>query len=149
MFKNNIDFDILRQHCQSESPKNFMNIDASAIIRDLCENYQIDTKFKDMLKMRKDILGYYDIVDKKYQRYCVVEDLNVNYSPKIMLYPLANGNSFQVKIKKAIFKKYPLKRGDIIKVVDSDHQYKMKKVDGEWVKSTTEKEWWINEYKVY
>ncbi len=79
----------------------------------------------------------------------IVEDLNVNYSPKITLYPLANGNSFQVKIKKAIFKKHPLKRGDIIKVVDSDHQYKMKKVEGEWVKSTTEKEWWINEYKVY
>lgn len=149
MFKNNINFDILRKHCQSESPKKFINIDASTIIRELCENYQVETKFKDMLQMRKDVLGYYDIVDKKYQRYCVVEDLNVNYSPKITLYPLANGNTFQVKIKKTIFKKHPLKRGDIIKVVDSDHQYKMKKVEGEWVKSTTEKEWWINEYKVY
>ena len=149
MFKNNISFDILRKHCQSESPKKFMNINASAIIRELCEDYQVETKFKEMIQMRKDVLGYYDIVDKKYQRFCVVEDLNVNYSPKITLYPLANGNSFQVKIKKAIFKKHPLKRGDIIKVVDSDHQYKMKKVEGEWVKSTTEKEWWINEYKVY
>lgn len=30
-----------------------------------------------------------DIVDKKYAGYCFVEDLNVDYSPKVKLYALA------------------------------------------------------------
>ena len=87
------------------------------------------------------------ILNKKYAGYCVCTDLNVDYSPKVKLYALANGNTIPVKVSKKIFKNNPIKRGDIVKVENQYKKPKMKKVDGEWIE-TDEKEWWITEYKV-
>ena len=101
-----------------------------------------------MIEARKEVLGYIDIIDKKYAGYCVCTDLNVDYSPKVKLYALANGTTIPVKVNKKIFKSNPIKRGDIIKVSNQHRENKMKKVDGEWIE-TGEKEWWITEYKVY
>ena len=107
---------------------------------------EIDLKTK--IQYQLDILGYINISDKRYSRFCVVTDLNVNYSPRISLYALANGNTIPVKISKQIYKKHPLKRGDIVKVIDQYRKPKSKKVNGEWIQ-TDEKEWWVTDYKVY
>ena len=143
-----IDFDLIRNHCKSEAPKTFMGIDSPAIIRELVETYREKTSFKEMIEARKEVLGYIDIIDKKYAGYCVCTDLNVEYSPKVKLYALANGTTIPVKVSKKIFKTNPIKRGDIVKVESQNKKPKMKKVDGEWIE-TGEKEWWITEYKVY
>ena len=88
-----------------------------------------------------------DIIDKKYSGYCVVTDLNVDYAPKITLYPLGNGNPIQVKIDKKTFKANQLKRGDVIKVENSYKKPKVKKVDGKWIEQD-EEQWWLLEYRV-
>lgn len=147
-FDNNIDFDIIRKHCKSEAPKTFMGIDAVAIIDEIVTSQNIETTDKEMIQYRLDVLGYIDIVDKKkYSGFCVVTDTNIEYSPKIKLYALANGGTIDCKIDKRIFRKDPLRVGDIIKVVDSDKRNKRKKVNGEWVESA-DKEWWITEYRI-
>ena len=143
-----IDYDFIRDHCQSEAAKTFMGIDAPAIIRALVAKFNDKTSFKEVISARTEVLGYIDIVDKKYAGYCVCTDLNVDYSPKVKLYALANGNTIPVKVSKKIFKNNPIKRGDIIKVENQYKKPKMKKVNGEWIE-TDEKEWWITEYKVY
>jgi hypothetical protein len=104
-------------------------------------------KLKDIVKGELDVLGYVDIIDKKYAGYCVAIDLNVDYSPRIQLYPLANGNVLQVKVNKKVFSQNPIKRGDIIHVTGYDKKPKMKKINGEWTK-LDEKEWWISQYQV-
>ena len=149
MFENHIDFEIVRSHCQNETVKMFTKVDSKAVIKDIVSTIN-NTKdsFKEIIQKRLDVLGYIDIIDKKYAGYCVALDLNVDYSPKVKLYALANGNTIPVKISKKIFTLNPIRRGDIVKV---EHQYKkpkMKKIDGEWVE-TDEKEWWISEYKIY
>ena len=143
-----IDYDFIRDHCQSEAAKTFMGIDAPAIIRALATKFNDKTSFKEVISARTEVLGYIDIVDKKYAGYCVCTDLNVDYSPKVKLYALANGNTIPVKVSKKIFKNNPIKRGDIVKVDNQYKKPKMKKVNDEWVE-TDEKEWWITEYKVY
>ena len=125
-----------------------MGIDAPTIIRALADNFNKKTSFKEIIAARTEVLGYIDIVDKKYARYCVCTDLNVDYSPKLKLYALANGNTIPVKISKKIFKDKPIKRGDIVKVNNQYKKPKMKKVDGKWIE-TDEKEWWITEYEIY
>ena len=142
-----IDCDFIRQHCEKETPKQFMKIDTRAIILELASQYQGHTTFKDVISARMEVLGYLDIVDKKYAGYCVCTDLNVDYSPRITLYALANGNTIPVKISKKIFKDHPIQRGDIVKVENQLKKPKMKKVDGKWIE-TEEKEWWITDYKV-
>ena len=128
MFNNGIDFDILRNHCTSETVKTFMGIDSKQILIDIQKNISdIPTSFPTIIKNRLEIMGYIDTIDKKYAGYCVATDLNVEYSPKIKLYALANGNTIPVKVSKKLYKENPIFRGDI----ESD-----------------EKEWWISEYQI-
>ena len=146
-FDLGIDYDVIRKHCESETIKTFMKIDAKSIIDDICKNFTEKSTFKEKLLSRYDVLGYMDIVDKKYSGYCFVEDLNVDYSPKLKLYALANGNTIPVKINKKIFNNKQVKRGDIIKVLNQYKQPKKKMIDGEWV-DTEEKEWWLSDYVI-
>ena len=146
-FELSFDFDMIRKHCQSETVKTFMRIDAKAIIDVMAKNYSEQVSLKEQLLARYDVLGYMDIIDKKYAGYCFTEDINVDYSPKITLYALANGNTIPVKISKKVYKQNPIKRGDIVKVISQYKKPKMKKVDGEW-QETDEQEWWISEYQI-
>ena len=147
MFENNIDFDIIRKHCKSEAVKTFMGIDAKAILKDIITTIEDGgDSLKTIIEKRSEVLGYVDIIDKKYAGYCVITDLNIEYSPKLKLYALANGNTIPVKIDKKTFKKQPLARGDIIKVNNQCKKPKMKKVDGKWTESD-EKEWWVIDYE--
>lgn len=147
--EDRLDFDLLRLCSQKETPKMFSGLDSVMLIKELIKNVIPEKKTPLKLKIAYQIehLGYVDIVDKKYAGYCVALDLNVDYSPRIKLYALANGNTIPVKVSKKIYKDNPIRRGDIVKV---EHQYrkpKMKKVDNEWIE-TDEKEWWISEYKI-
>lgn len=149
MFQNKIDFDIIRKHCDSETVKMFLKMDSKAILKDLISKIDnVKDSFKEIIKKRLDVLGYIDIIDKKYAGYCVALDLNVDYSPRLKLYALANGNIIPVKISKKAYTQNPIRRGDIIKVEQQYKKPKMKKVDGKWIE-TDEKEWWISEYKIY
>lgn len=144
-----LDFDLIKKCCEKETPKMFSGLNSLKLIKEMSSGFksmEIDLKTK--IQYQLDILGYVNISDKRYSRFCVVTDLNVNYSPRISLYALANGNTIPVKISKQIYKKHPLKRGDIVKVIDQYRKPKSKKVNGEWIQ-TDEKEWWVTDYKVY
>lgn len=144
-----LDFEIIRKCSGKETQKAFMELDSKLLMQELVKLFpQHKTPLKTKIAYQIECLGYIDIVNKKYAGYCVAIDLNVDYSPKVKLYALANGNTIPVKISKKIFTANPIRRGDIVKV---EHQYKkpkMQKVNGEWIE-TDEKEWWISEYKVY
>ena len=143
-----LDFDLLRECCQKETAKTFTKVNSRKLLSLLINNIPNETtSLKQKITYQIECLGYIDIVDKKYAGYCVCTDLNVDYSPKVKLYALANGNTIPVKISKKIFKDHPIQRGDIVKVENQHKKPKMKKVDGKWVE-TEEKEWWITDYKV-
>lgn len=148
IFSLKIDYDLIRRHCGSETPKMFMKLDSKGIVKELIEQTE-DKKepFEEVIRRRFDVLGYIDIIDKKYKGICMATDINVDYSPKVQLYALANGNTIPVKIEKRVFKDKPIKRGDIVRVINSYRKPKQKKVNGKWQESE-EQEWWINEYKV-
>lgn len=147
-YEAGLDYDLLRKHCVKETQKTFSGLDSKGLLSELVETIPNDkTKVRTIVMYQMEHLGYIEIVDKKYAGFCVVTDINVDYSPKIKLYALANGNTIPVKIDKKIYARQPLKRGDIIKVEDQYRKNKMKKVEGKWVESD-EKEWWIREYKI-
>ena len=126
----------------------FSGLDSVGMINELVSTIPNEkTSLRTIVTYQLENLGYIDIVDKKYAGYCVVTDLNIDYSPRIKLYALANGNTIPVKIEKKIFAKHPLKRGDIVKVEDQYRKNKMRKINGKWVEDD-EKEWWIREYKI-
>lgn len=144
----NLDFELLRNCSEKETQKTFIGLDSLKLVNKLTENIpNTKTDLKTKITYQMENLGYVDVVDKKYAGYCVAIDLNIDYSPRLKLYALANGNTIPVKISKKLFAKNPIKRGDIVKVEDQCKKPKMKKVDGKWIE-TSEKEWWISEYKI-
>lgn len=144
----NLDFEVLRECSRKETQKTFMELDSKKLLNKLLQNIPNEkTDMRTKIAYQIENLGYVDIVDKKLAGYCVALDLNVDYSPRLKLYALANGNTISVKISKKIFKQNPIRRGDIVKVENQYRKPKMKKVDGEW-QETDEQEWWISEYKI-
>ena len=144
----NLDFEILRECSGKETQKTFMELDSKKLLNKLLQNIPNQkTDMRTKIAYQIENLGYVDIVDKKLAGYCVAIDLNIDYSPRLKLYALANGNTIPVKISKKIFKQNPIRRGDIVKVENQYKKPKMRKVDGEW-QETDEQEWWISEYKI-
>ena len=147
LYEEGLDFDVIRKYAGKETPKMFSNLDSVGLINELISTIPNEkTTLRTIIAYQIENLGYVDVVDKKYAGYCVVTDLNVDYSPKLKLYALANGNTIPVKIDKKIFKNQPLRRGDIIKVIRQNKKPKMRKVEGKWIE-TEEKEWWVTEYE--
>ena len=147
LYEEGLDFDVIRKYAGKETPKMFSNLDSVGLINELISTIPNEkTTLRTIIAYQIENLGYVDVVDKKYAGYCVVTDLNVDYSPKLKLYALANGNTIPVKIDKKIFKNQPLRRGDIIKVTRQNKKPKMRKVEGKWIE-TEEKEWWVTEYE--
>lgn len=143
-----LDFDVLRECSGKETQKTFMELDSAKLLNKLLQNVPNEkTDMRTKIAYQIENLGYVDIVDKKLAGYCVALDLNVDYSPRLKLYALANGNTIPVKISKKIFKQNPIRRGDIVKVTNQCKKQKMKKVDGEW-QETDEQEWWVSEYQI-
>lgn len=147
LYEEGLDFDVIRKYAGKETPKMFSNLDSVGLINELISTIPNEkTTLRTIIAYQIENLGYVDVVDKKYAGYCVVTDLNVDYSPKLKLYALANGNTIPVKIDKKTFKNQPLRRGDIIKVTRQNKKPKMRKVEGKWIE-TEEKEWWVTEYE--
>ena len=143
-----LNFDVLRECSGKETQKTFMELDSAKLLNKLLQNIPNEkTDMRTKIAYQIENLGYVDIVDKKLAGYCVALDLNVDYSPRLKLYALANGNTIPVKISKKIFKQNPIRRGDIVKVTNQYKKQKMKKVDGEW-QETDEQEWWVSEYQI-
>ena len=143
-----LDFDLLRKHSSKETPKMFSGLDSERFLGEMVSMIpKGETDLKTKIAYQIENIGYIDIIDKKYSGYCVVTDINVDYSPKLKLYALANGNTIPVKIDKKTYAKNQARRGDIIKVENQYRKNKMKKVNGKWVESD-EKEWWLSEYRI-
>lgn len=142
-----IDFDIIRRHCESETVKTFSKLDSISIIKECMVKVEEKTTNKEKLLRRREVLGYCDVIDKKYSGYCMVEEVNTKYAPKISLYALANGSIIDVKIPQKCYTT-PITKDSIVQVIDAEYVPKLKWIDEKWVKQT-EKEWVVSEYKVY
>lgn len=148
LFQNGIDFDLVRKYSGSEGQKKFMKVDTKSLLKELIKNIrEKQDSLREVIDGKMSVLGYIDIVDKQYAGICVATDLNVDFSPRVSLYALANGNTIPVKINKKIFYANPIKRGDIVRVKNQHKQNKQKKVNGEWT-TLEEKEWWVTDYEV-
>lgn len=149
VLEDGLDFEVVRKYSEKETQKTFMGFNSIEFVKELVKSIPNEkTPLKAKIAYQIENLGYIDIVDKIYKGYCVALDLNVDYSPRLKLYALANGNTIPVKVNKKIYKKNPIRRGDIIKVTNQYKKPKMKKIDGDWIE-TDEMEWWISEYMIY
>lgn len=70
------------------------------------------------------------------------------YSPKIQLYNVAKGTVGVMKIRKDLYKKMPLKTGDVVTLYDYDKKPARKYVGGKSVINPGVYDLWIKSYKI-
>lgn len=146
-----IDMELMRECCEKEAPKTFMGVNAMKLINLLVAKIpEQHTSLKTKIAYQQELLGFVNVVDKKYRGICVVMDISTKYTPKAKLYALANGNIISVKIPKKIYEGEPFVKGDILRIYDRGCVKQPKKlyIEGHWVNSDTEKEWWLYNYTI-
>ena len=146
-----IDMELMRECCEKEAPKTFMGVNAMKLINLLVVKIpEQHTPLKTKIAYQQELLGFINVVDKKYTGICVVMDILTKYTPKAKLYALANGNIISVKIPKKIYEEEPFVKGDILRIYDRGCVKQPKKlyIEGHWVNSDTEKEWWLFNYTI-
>ena len=146
-----IDMELMRECCEKEAPKTFMGVNTMKLINLLVAKIpEQHTSLKTKIAYQQELLGFVNVVDKKYRGICVVMDISTKYTPKAKLYALANGNIISVKIQKKIYEEEPFVKGDILRIYDRGCVKQPKKlyIEGHWVNSDTEKEWWLYNYTI-
>lgn len=112
-----------------------------------------DITVKERILAEKEYLGYINVTIPEAKQMALILDINPKYSPKVTLYDLMTGETFNAKIKKAAYEKFPVRADEIIKYSTSvEPKYKMIEVDGKkkWVQSEDpeDTEIWLKFYGV-
>lgn len=108
----------------------------------------VSFKIREQLQYEKEFLGFLQSTFDVDENYVYVSDLDLKYSPKVMCYYLKNGYEECLKMYKKDYKNDIFDKGDIIKLGGVVNRPKSKKVNDEWIKSTTETEKWISRYNI-
>lgn len=140
--------DVLVKYTDKITDKTYMGINDIQLIKYFESISPINTTtLKDRINYQLTHLGNITIKDDRYKGCIIVIDLDTKYSPKLKVYALANGNTFDVKIDKKTFNKNKIDKGDIIRVIKQKTKPKMSRnADGSFSPVSGSSEWWLNEY---
>jgi DNA polymerase-3 subunit alpha len=145
-----LDLEIIEKYTDKITDKTYMGVQSVNIIKYYESISPINTTtLKDRIDYQIEHLGTLTIKDKSYQGVIVVLETNTTYSPRLKVYALANGNTFDVKINKKLFSKHVLNKKDI--VIVNKQKSKPKSTmgeDGNWHPIEGTSEWWLEDYKV-
>lgn len=145
--KINLPLDLVQKHTISETAKQyrFNEEHMEALLREFITMIpDSNIPLRTQLEKQLEYLGYLNYINPKAQNTGFICDVNVKYSPKIVVYHLDTGITATYKLAKASYQKNPFDKGHVIKFY-SETRNKSKLVDGQWVK-TSEKEQWITNY---
>lgn len=141
--------DELRVYAGAESEKQFRKIDFRGLMVEKSHNIPNQPiNVLNKIRWQIDLLGYCDVVDKKYAHLGVVLDIDTKYSPRIQIYSLKNGHKTEVKTSKQLFNANSMKRGDVIRIVSYESKTKVHKTDNGWEPVEPRvTEWWLKKWK--
>jgi DNA polymerase III alpha subunit len=133
-----------------ETEKKYMGINMHALLKNLLVVIKAEpTLLIDKIEWQKECLGYIRIADKLYKGLAYVNEIDTQYSPKLKLYALANGNLLTVKIDKRTFNGNKISEGDILRIenYESKPQCKLNKKTGKYEEIPGTQVLWIKKYK--
>lgn len=154
IFKLGIDEDVVKKHSKKETLTQYREIDNIGLIKELMD--QIENKplsIKEQIKAEQNYLENIVYKNPKSPKnmYYVVEMkfYKDKTKPYLMLYDLKNGEYLKTKITSGkSFVEKPFKEGNVLHVKDFKPRNKMKRVNGDWVK-TGETEQVVMKWDVY
>lgn len=138
-----------RSFSAKETAKMFSGIDSLAMLRIAATKLKYRRRtLREKIGAQIEHLGYVDIVGDQYSGIACVTSIDTKYSPRLTLYSLKNGTSYQCKIDKRTFSQTKLAKGDILKVMSNRFKPRVKKDEnGNWVEIPDTRELWITKYQ--
>ncbi|MCC0678440.1 MULTISPECIES: PHP domain-containing protein [unclassified Clostridioides] len=140
--------EIMRRYSNKETEKIFKEVDTKKLCSYLESQIEnTDIPISEKIQAHFEFVGSCNIKDDNSNpRYCLVIDIDTKYSPKITLYNLKSSNIKIFKVSKSIFDDNKIDIYDLVYLKSTKEKAKSKKIDGKWIKSNSESEWWIQEY---
>ena len=132
-----------------ETAKMFTGSDTMAMLKIASQELKYKRRtLKEKIACQIEHLGYVDIIGSQYSGIACVTSLDTKYSPRLTLYSLKNGTSYDCKIDRRTFNQAKLAKGDVIMVLANRFKPKVKKNEqGDWEEIPDSKELWITKYK--
>ena len=140
---------ILSKYALSETDKMFKFDDEhmNAMLSELCAMIpDTDIPLSTKLQTQQEMCGYISYIDPTRINTAVVMSLDTKYSPKVICYDIATGDTFTAKIKKKLYQMVPFGVGDILKYCIEKNK-KWKKENDDWVQ-IDEYENWLSQYTI-
>lgn len=142
----------LKEFCAKETEKQYTGFNSEDCLRDLFPKIpNEDIPIIEKLNYQLQYFGYVEIVDSNIKNSIwFVTDIVERGKNKIVgLYKVCSGEKKKVKLRNTIFNENPFKEGSLIDVYSFSKEGRwLKDKEGNWEKSVTEFEDFLNNYKV-
>jgi len=103
----------------------------------------------EQLTAENEILGYIQAVYPEInRRYVYVMNVDTKFAPRCELYCLNNGKRSSIKVQKKIYDNNLFYGGEILYVDNFREKPAVKFVDGKYVESPDDKQWWMERYTI-
>lgn len=138
----------IKTYANKVTAKQLKEIDYRAVM-DSIENSidNVDIHIQERIKAHFEYMGKCTLKDGAYNgRVCMCVGLDTKYSPKLQVYSIATGTTKEFKIAKKTFKNNTLEVFDMFRIDNVKNKPKKRMIDGKFIASTTEFEFWIETY---
>lgn len=140
--------EMLRSVCIKETKSQF-SIDSERLLRAFCPNiHYLPQTPEERIRAEAEYLGYIEYKDPKLKGKSVVLSADTKWTPRLKMYSVKNGTIVDCKIDRKIFKKNPLSKGDLCKILAIQKKQKSyKDENGRWVKKEGDFETYLTKYE--
>lgn len=139
--------ELLSKYC-TETDKQWRVQDQDGLIKELCSIIpDVDVPIQSKIEWSKEYLGYISMVMPEKKNVGYVIDLNTNWSPRITIYQLWDGQTVVYKAQKKAYEQHPFNKGCLLQFHSEMRNKSRKDENGQWIK-LSEQEPWITNYLV-
>lgn len=143
--------EIIRPFAKKESEKMFKEVDTYALCKFL-ESIINDEELsvREIIDAEIEYTGNGSYIDENEDpTLCVVLETNTKYTPKITVYNIYSGKQVDIKISKKLYKKDPIKKGDLVHLLNMYQKHKTRMDEnGEWVEIEDKFDIWCDKYEI-
>ena len=136
--------ELLSKYC-TETDKQWRVQDQDGLIKELCSIIpDVDVPIQSKIEWSKEYLGYISMVMPEKKNVGYVMDLNTNWSPRITIYQLWDGQTVVYKVQKKAYEQHPFNKGCLLQFHSEMRNKSRKDENGQWIKLSEQEPWIIN-----
>ena len=119
--------------------------DSDGLLKELCSMIpKVEVPIQSKINWQCEFFGFCSLVIPEKKNVGYVIDLNTNWSPRITIYQLWDGQTVTYKVQKRAYEKQPFDAGCIIQFNSELRNKSRKDENGNWIKLPEQELWLVN-----